>query len=60
MPALFVVGEAEDPEGDAARAAALIPGGGAVTVAGAGHLGVLLQTDAVLRAAAPFLEGAGR
>lgn len=60
VPTLFVVGQYEDPDGDAARAAAAVPDGAAVTVDGAGHLGLLLQTDAVLRAAAPFLCGVAR
>jgi pimeloyl-ACP methyl ester carboxylesterase len=60
VPTLVVVGEYEDPGGDAERAAATMPAGVAATVAGAGHLGVLLQTDAVLRRAAPFLCGVAR
>jgi pimeloyl-ACP methyl ester carboxylesterase len=60
VPTLLVVGEHEDPGGDAERAAATMPAGVAATVADAGHLGVLLQTDAVLRRAAPFLSEAAR
>ena len=55
-----VVGEYEDPRGDAARAAATMPRGAAATVPDTGHLGVLLQTDAVLRRAAPFISEAAR
>ena len=60
VPTMFVVGQYEDPGGDAARAAAAVPDGTSVTVDGAGHLGLLLHADAVLRAAAPFLCGVAR
>jgi pimeloyl-ACP methyl ester carboxylesterase len=54
-PALVIVGEHEDPSGEAARAAVLLPYGRAVTVPDVGHMGVFLAAESVLAAAAPFL-----
>jgi pimeloyl-ACP methyl ester carboxylesterase len=60
-PALLVVGEAEDPEGDAAKVAALLTSGKAVTLPGAGHVGAFLASEQVLQHALPVLrEGFGR
>src|SRR5215218_197852 len=47
-PALLLVGEAEDPGGEAARVATLLPSGKAVTLPGVGHLGAFLASDRVL------------
>ena len=60
-PALLVVGDAEDPEGDASKVAALLPSGKAVTLPGAGHVGAFLASEQVLPHALPVLrEGFGR
>ena len=47
-PALLLVGEAEDPGGEAARVATLLPSGRAVTLPGVGHVGAFLASEQVL------------
>jgi pimeloyl-ACP methyl ester carboxylesterase len=60
-PALLVVGAAEDPEGDAAKVAALLPSGEAVTLTGVGHVGAFLASEQVLPHVLRVLrEGFGR
>src|SRR5215212_3705688 len=44
-PALLLVGAMEDPEGEAARTAALLPSGKAVTLPGVGHIGAFLASE---------------
>jgi pimeloyl-ACP methyl ester carboxylesterase len=47
-PALLLVGAMEDPEGEAARTAALLPSGKAVTLPGVGHTGAFLASEQAL------------
>ena len=47
-PALLVVGAAEDPGDEAAKVAALLPSGRALTLPGVGHIGVFLASERVL------------
>jgi pimeloyl-ACP methyl ester carboxylesterase len=47
-PALLVVGEREDPEGEAANVAALLPAGRALTLPGVGHIGAFFASERVL------------
>jgi pimeloyl-ACP methyl ester carboxylesterase len=56
VPALLMVGAAEDPEGEAARTAALLPSGKAVTLPGVGHIGAFLASEQVLPHALPILR----
>jgi len=55
-PALLLVGEAEDPGGEVARVATLLPSGKAVTLPGVGHIGVFLASDRVLPHALRILQ----
>lgn len=60
-PALLVVGATEDPEGDAAKVAAVLPAGEAVVLPGVGHVGAFLASEQVLPHASRILrEGFGR
>ena len=47
-PALLLVGAMEDPEGEAARTAALLPSGKAVTLPAVGHIGAFLASEQAL------------
>jgi pimeloyl-ACP methyl ester carboxylesterase len=47
-PALLLVGAAEDPEGEAAKVAALLPAGRSVTLPGLGHVGAFLASEHAL------------
>jgi pimeloyl-ACP methyl ester carboxylesterase len=47
-PALLLVGAAEDPGGEAAKVAALLPSGRAITLPGVGHVGAFLATEQAL------------
>jgi 3-oxoadipate enol-lactonase / 4-carboxymuconolactone decarboxylase len=59
-PTALVAGSEEAPPGSLERMAAAIPGGGLVQrLPGLGHVGAFLDSEAVLRAAAPVLA-AGR
>ncbi len=54
-PTLFVVGELEDPDDETALAVAQMPDAQRHIVVGGGHIRAFLDTEAVLRAVAPFL-----
>jgi len=56
-PTRFVIGELEDPDRDAERAAARIRGADVVYLPGRGHLTALLDVEQTLRCALPFLAG---
>ncbi len=47
-PALLLVGAAEDPGGEAAKVAALLPSGRAVTLPGVGHVGAFVASKEAL------------
>lgn len=55
-PALLLVGEREDPNGDTARAAALMPNARCVTFAGLDHITAYERSDLALAEALPFLH----
>jgi pimeloyl-ACP methyl ester carboxylesterase len=56
-PALFVVGELEDPEDTMATAAARMPDGAQLRVPGKGHISAFLDSAFVLPHALAFLTG---
>ncbi len=56
-PALLLVGAAEDPEGEAAKVASLLPAGGAVTLPDLGHVGAFLASEHALPHALQTLRG---
>jgi pimeloyl-ACP methyl ester carboxylesterase len=47
-PALLLAGTAEDPGGEAAKVAALLPSGRAITLPGVGHVGAFLASEQAL------------
>ena len=53
----LVIGELEDPDRDAERAAARIPGADVVYLPGRGHVTAFLDVEQTLRAALPILAG---
>jgi pimeloyl-ACP methyl ester carboxylesterase len=55
-PALLLVGAAEDPEDEAAKVAALLPSGRAVTLPGVGHIGAFLASEQALSHALQVLR----
>ncbi len=55
VPALIVVGELEDPDGEARRAAGAVAQGASVELPGLGHVGAFLASDRVLAQLRPFL-----
>jgi pimeloyl-ACP methyl ester carboxylesterase len=58
LPALLLVGAAEDPEGEAAKVARLLPAGRALTLTGLGHVGAFLASEQALpRALQTLREG---
>jgi pimeloyl-ACP methyl ester carboxylesterase len=56
-PTRFVIGELEDPDRDAERAAARIRGADVVYLPGRGHLTAFLDVEQTLRHALPILAG---
>ncbi|HEV8191111.1 MAG TPA: alpha/beta hydrolase [Ktedonobacterales bacterium] len=54
-PALLLVGEGEDPAGNTARAAALMPNARSVTLPGLNHITAYEHSDRALAHAVPFL-----
>jgi pimeloyl-ACP methyl ester carboxylesterase len=56
-PVLLLVGEREDPEGEAARAVARLPNARCVMLPGLGHIGAYVRSDLALEQAVPFLRG---
>ena len=54
-PTLFIVGELEDPDGETAEAAALMPDGSCVVLPGLGHINAFLRSDLALPHALQFL-----
>ncbi|HEV2217733.1 MAG TPA: alpha/beta fold hydrolase [Candidatus Dormibacteraeota bacterium] len=59
-PALFLVGELEDPEGVTAEAAALMPNASCVVLSGFGHINAFLRSDLALPHALHFLAAGAR
>ena len=57
LPALLLVGAAEDPEGEAAKVASLLPAGRAVTLPDLGHVGAFLASEHALPHALQTLRG---
>jgi pimeloyl-ACP methyl ester carboxylesterase len=56
-PALLLVGAEEDPEGEAAKVASLLPAGRAVTLPGLGHVGAFLAYEQALPHVRQTLRG---
>ena len=59
-PALFLVGELEDPDKETAEAARLMPEASCVFLPGLGHINAFLRSDLALPHALHFLGGAAR
>ncbi len=55
-PTLLLVGQREDPHGDALRAARALPRGRAVVLPGVGHLGAFARSDLALPIVTGFLR----
>ncbi len=55
-PTLLVVGQREDPRGDAVRAARTLHRGRVVVLPGVGHLGAFARSDLALPIVTPFLH----
>ena len=54
-PTLFLVGDLEDPDDEAATGAALMPSGTRLRVSGHGHINAFIKSSLVLPAVTAFL-----